>query len=293
MSFIRRRTEAVLVGGILLALLLLQNHKNAIAAQSSPRFPLQVIPMPHPFGTPETNVTTLSSSRKNSAFPNLYHRDAYVLTSTSAWSVLVPDDDDVLQRTSLQAQRHEECRYATNGGPFHRDGSSVGTVVSNGRTIDVGTDDDFDGGSVGFGMAQLPFSQQQQQQQRSATERNSSSTSRCDTTGSLSSSHWVIGSMDSAEQWTDLGVTQFVTGFDWLVYNGTAVAANNTTGAEEAPRTAIGVNDRGILMLLVADGCEHWYVSLLMLLAVVVILEQSTGRTMTLLFAEWNLRVPV
>lgn len=61
---------------------------------------------------------------------------------------------------------------------------------------------------------------------------------------------------------TALGLQYYVTGFDWLVYNGIAVADqfNNTTGADKAPRTAIGVDGEGKLMLLVVDGCQRWYV---------------------------------
>jgi exopolysaccharide biosynthesis protein len=54
---------------------------------------------------------------------------------------------------------------------------------------------------------------------------------------------------------------EFVTGFDWLVYNGTVKVGNDTTGALRAPRTVIGLDSQGRLLLLVVDGCEFWYVS--------------------------------
>jgi Phosphodiester glycosidase len=197
------------------------------AFSATSAFPLKLLPIPVSL-LPETNLTVLFPQ------PNQFHsRSAYLLTTTESWSVIVPHSDsnnNTLERTSVQAARNH-CLYAANGGPFSPDGSCVGAVISNGRTVTG----DFRGG-VGFGLAA-----QQQQQLRY---------------------WWVIGSIENAEQAAALGLQQFVTGFDWLVYDGKAVANqfNNTTGAEAAPRTAIGVNQEGKLMLLVVDGCELWYV---------------------------------
>ena len=55
-------------------------------------------------------------------------------------------------------------------------------------------------------------------------------------------------------------IQHFCTGFGWLVYDGNNVANNNhnPTGADRAPRTAIGIDHNSNLMLVVVDGCEKW-----------------------------------
>lgn len=138
-----------------------------------------------------------------------------------------------LQRTSQQSQRHQ-CAYAMNGGPFQRDGSLCGVVVVENGTLVAS---DF-GPMVGFGMAQ------------SKSLKNASA----------DSSFWIMGRFESAEQMQEWNVQQFVTGFDWLVYDDYNIAAyrNNTTGAARAARSALGVKRDGTLLLVVSDGCEHW-----------------------------------
>lgn len=64
---------------------------------------------------------------------------------------------------------------------------------------------------------------------------------------------WVIGNVDTVKN-----IQEFVTGFDWLVYNGTTKVGNDTTGALRAPRTAIGLDRQGRLFILIVDGCEFW-----------------------------------
>jgi Phosphodiester glycosidase len=193
-------------------------------------YPLQIIPVPSSL-TRETNLTILSP-KKNSL---LITRPAYAITTTEVWSVVVPGHG--LERTSVQAAKnYPHCIYATNGGPFQKDGSTVGAVVTNGRIVG----ENFDG--VGFGMG-----------------------TQCDQkTIQNNCFYWVIGTVDSVAHAHALGLEQFVTGFDWLVYNGrnVPVASSNSSTelSEQAPRTAIGLTTRGHLVLLVADGCERWYV---------------------------------
>ena len=114
---------------------------------------------------------------------------------------------------------------ATNGGPFHADGTGVGVVISDGQVVHANY------GGVGFGST-VP-----------------------DSDGAF---QWVIGTIANASQMVPL--QQFVTGFDWLVRDGVNVADDNTTGARRSARTAIGVDWDGKLVLLVADGCELWCV---------------------------------
>jgi hypothetical protein len=161
-----------------------------------------------------TNLTVLDSSD--------LPRKGYLAVTNEPWSIVLPNRS-ALQPTSRQAKQHH-CFLATNGGPYHRDGTCVGAVIVDGNIIG----DRFDG--VGFGVTRQP------------------------------NSMWVIGRVESSEQARVLRLQHYVTGFDWLVYNGSAVAMerNNTTGADKAPRTAVGIDSEGRLMLLVADGCEKW-----------------------------------
>jgi hypothetical protein len=165
-----------------------------------------------------TNLTALDS--------RYLPRKGFLAVTNEPWSIVLPKNrsaSDHLQPTSKQAEQHD-CFLATNGGPYHRDGTCVGAVIVDGN---IG-EDRFDG--VGFGVTRQP------------------------------NRTWVIGRVESSEQARALRLQHYVTGFDWLVYNGAAVAMerNNTTGADKAPRTAVGIDSEGRLMLLVADGCEKW-----------------------------------
>jgi Phosphodiester glycosidase len=140
-----------------------------------------------------------------------------------------------LQRTSQQSEQHH-CIYAMNGGPFQGDGSLCGVVVVENGTMVAS---DF-GPLVGFGVAKP----------RRAENATTSS----------SAPVWIMGRLASVEQAKALNVQQFVSGFDWLVYNGRNIALyrNNTTGAVRAARSALGVKRDGTLLWVVSDGCEHW-----------------------------------
>ena len=69
--------------------------------------------------------------------------------------------------------------------------------------------------------------------------------------GKTSDGHWVLGAYDPST--SKLDVPEAMSGFDWLVRNGTAVPA---AGGEVAPRTTIGVDTDGHLVLFEVDGCE-------------------------------------
>ncbi|GAX12122.1 hypothetical protein FisN_1Hh047 [Fistulifera solaris] len=139
----------------------------------------------------------------------------YVLHfSTEHWSVLATDR---LQRTT-KLSRQNNCTWASNAGPYHADGSSVGLVVSQGEIRHESY------GGVGFGL----------------TEDNT---------------QWVIGTPNRSDV---PYLSEFVTGFDWLVRDGAMVNSTDTTGAVLAARTAIGVDDEGRLLLMIIDGCEKW-----------------------------------
>ena len=165
-----------------------------------------------------TNLTVLNSRD--------LPRKGYLAVTNEPWSIVLPNRSSAfnhLQPTSKQAKQHH-CFLATNGGPYHSDGTCVGAVIIDGTIVE----DCFDG--VGFGVTRQP------------------------------NRTWVIGRVESSEQARALRLQHYIAGFDWLVYNSSDVAMerNNTTGANKAPRTAVGIDSEGRLMLLVADGCQKW-----------------------------------
>jgi Phosphodiester glycosidase len=159
-----------------------------------------------------------------------------------------------LEQTSTLAKRHN-CTIAANAGPFNKDGSCVGTIVVNGQIIQL----------------EKCNSSTMNNHNNNNNNNNSSTSSSVGfgiTAGPVRS--WVLGSLPCSNQQADyihkLGLVHFVTGFDWLVQDGVNVAnksgRNNTTGAQRAPRTSIGIDNQGRLVILVIDGCELWYVML-------------------------------
>jgi hypothetical protein len=177
-----------------------------------------------------TNLTKFSTSRGIAV---------HIFQTTEAWSVVAPTEHNnnnnisKLQTTLRQAQINGCGIGATNGGPFNPDGTSSGPLVLKGKlhhhqsNHHQQTDESSD--YIGFG-----------------TTRNK---------------EWVLGSFAQVRH---LDPWDFVTGFNWLVYDGTMVANNsqNPTGAYQAARTAIGVDWNSTLLLIVSDGCERWYVTL-------------------------------
>jgi Phosphodiester glycosidase len=166
-----------------------------------------------------------------------------------------------LQRTSEQSLDHH-CMYAMNGGPFHSDGSSVGVVVVqdvNGTSQLLSNDF---GPNIGIGIAMTNHS-------LNYPTKNNSINDKCDekVNTPTSSSFWVIGRLANETQVHALNIQQFVTGFDWLVYNYTNIVHHNISSTtttidptSRASRSTIGITSDGKLLLFVTDGCEHWFV---------------------------------
>jgi len=148
-----------------------------------------------------------------------------------------------LQRTSDQARRYQRnglrspysnqtsqiCSSAINGGPFHWDGSPVGAVLIDGKWVSQ----DF-GPNVGLGRTKRIVKQGLNK-----------------TTANF---YWVVGSLRNESEAQSLKLIDFVTGFGWLVYNGKNVVS--AKGLMRAPRTAVGIDSVGRLLVVVADGCE-------------------------------------
>ena len=70
--------------------------------------------------------------------------------------------------------------------------------------------------------------------------------------GTTAQGDYVIGTLDDAAV-ASLNVTEFVTGFSWLVRDGVNVAPASDF---VAPRTTIGTAPDGRLLSLEVDGCE-------------------------------------
>lgn len=210
----------LLVGPCWIALCWCRAENGKMRSSPPPVFPIQRIDVPRHL-KPETNITVIPAT---SHLVPINGRTFYVLTSTEDFRVIVHPHQHRLQKTSKQATANN-CRYAANGGPFHADGTCAGAVIVDQAKV---ISNDF--GSVGLG--------------RTNDDRT-----------------WIIGPVASDQQAiVDLDLRYYVTGFDWLVYDGKAVASqfNNTTGADQAPRTAVGLTATGVLVIVVADGCQFW-----------------------------------
>ncbi|KAL7569227.1 hypothetical protein ACA910_016782 [Epithemia clementina (nom. ined.)] len=192
-------------------------NKTPTRVGSDNYFPLITVPV-----AASVNPTTTLHVYKHKL-----SRKVFMLNTTDSFSVIAPYSSNNshalrLERVSVQAGRHN-CSWGINGGPFHKDGSTAGALIIDGKIII----DDF-GGAAGFGVTGKPTVQ------------------------------WVLGSL-TKERAYQLGVVHFVTGFDWLVYNGENVAAKQRfkPAIKRAPRTAVGVDKTGNLLIIVADGCER------------------------------------
>ncbi len=167
-------------------------------------------------------------------------RKAYWIHTNHHYSIVTPppttepDRLFFLWKTSHQAQYFGCDVAAVNGGPFHADGTSCGPLVVEGKLIQNVSSD-----WVGIGV----------------TDQE----------------EWVLGAYhqianDNQSFLPNLHgrIQSFVTGFHWLVYNGTVVTKgtdydNRQIDVKRAARTAVGVADDGTMVLLVVDGCEKWY----------------------------------
>ncbi len=161
-------------------------------------------------------------------------------TATESFRILIHDAKCSLQTTSTFA-RSKGCIYAVNGGPFQSyiSGGCVGSVIVNGKLIQhsrnsCSINNGRNYSEVGFGM----------------TYNN----------------EWIIGSIplpcysteEGGEQFDRLKVKEFVSGLSgWLINDRKIIPSHHTNDNKDfAPRTAIGVNDLGNLILFQVDGCE-------------------------------------
>lgn len=120
-------------------------------------------------------------------------------------------------KTSVTA-KFRNCQYATNGGPFNMSTGACDAGISISNGTLIGTG----GWLPSFGV-----------------------------TGNGS---WIIGTM-SAEIARAHDVRESIPGFSVLVKNGVNIAGNTSTFI--APRTTIGVNKAGQMVMVEVDGCEQ------------------------------------
>jgi hypothetical protein len=223
----------ILLGALLLVLLFLffsrsttDGYHHETSRRSNNHLPDSVvIPFANPKDHRFTNFTKFSTSAGIAV---------HLVQTTEAWSVVAPTTEHNNHthklETTLQQAQINGCEIgATNGGPFNPDGTSSGPLVIKGK-----------------------LQSSNHHQTEAASDHIGFGTTRDNNT-------WVIGSFAQVRH---LDLWNFVTGFNWLVYDGRIVANNshNPTGAYQAARTAIGVDWNSTLLLMVSDGCERWYV---------------------------------
>ncbi|KAL3936819.1 MAG: hypothetical protein SGBAC_007952 [Bacillariaceae sp.] len=146
---------------------------------------------------------------------------AFWLTTNHNVTVAVAKEADgsqKLQTVGLTAQQFGCLVAATNGGPFNADGSNSGPVVIQGRLIGTNAPTDY----VGF--------------------------------GTTVNGEYLLGNYHDFQ---DDRIWEFVTGYGWLVYNGTSTVGPNEDD-KQAPRTIVGVDMDDNLISVVIDGCEKW-----------------------------------
>ena len=221
-----------------------EKNSSSPATKKSPT-PLQLSPV---LIAMETN----HNRNKSNSFINITdvtytsrypHRKMHWVYTNHHFSIVNPPHSTTnagrlyeLWKPSHQAQ-HFGCDVAAiNGGPYHADGTSCGPLVVDGKLVQNISSD-----WIGIGKTD--------------------------------NDEWVMGNYyEIMTQWHHLHpnlrghhLLSFVTGFHWLIYNGTVVAKDNDIEGGQggriprAARTAVGVADDGTLVLFVVDGCEKWY----------------------------------
>lgn len=216
-----QRDSRALLAVVVLSTVLLARAGAVGAAVSPPRIVLAPSDTAHSGGV----NSTAALSANTTTLPNAagQDRNGYLGVFTHAapyFSVQAADATcSGLATVSKQAAAHK-CAYATNAGPFKSliSGGCIGAVIVDGVTVASA----YGGSNAMFGLTR--------------------------------GGDWVLGTVSNASEAAQLGLTQLVTGFNWLVYDGQAVVAS--AGGEQAPRTAVGVDGQGRLVLLEVDGCE-------------------------------------
>jgi len=116
--------------------------------------------------------------------------------------------------------RSERCLFATNGGPF-----IMGQPPTSATCLGYAISDGVSGSNLSTSFASF---------------------------GLTKNNDFILGVLQPADV-PALNFVQLLTGFGWLVRDG---VAQRSTDTEVAPRTAIGVDKQGRLLMLEVDGIE-------------------------------------
>jgi len=158
------------------------------------------------------------------------NRNGYlgVFTNSAAnFKIVPPAGGDCKNGPGQHVQKTavaNKCMFATNGGPFNYPGpfgtstGCSGVLISDSKTLA----NDYKNGATQFGVTK--------------------------------DKQWFIGNLKNNSQAQEIGITNLITGFNWIVYNGTSTIS--TPGGEGAPRTVVGIDEKNRLMMLEVDGCE-------------------------------------
>lgn len=204
------------VSWLMLALGCLVGGALSVRASAAPGFVTQAVHVSVPGAAPNLTTTTLPEAGGK-------ENDGFLTVVDNAgmgFRALPPYGGTPCMKrtkTSVTAE-HSGCRYAVNGGPFDMEtGACTGVLISKGKTLV----DQFSTGAPLFGRT--------------------------------SDNRWVVGVLNASLA-RQLAVTDAVSGFGWLVRNFNSTVSN--PGGEVAPRTAVGTDAEGRLLLLTVDGCE-------------------------------------
>ena len=185
---------------------------------------------------------------------------------------------------------HDRPRVCMNGGPFDSDGKSSGPIIVNrtftDRTKPLSTNST---NLVGIGLVDVVVEEMTgemvgefRNHYRHYTEWALGTYPQIKTAIDNNNNNFVRrkrnlkGNGSTTPRRTKKTIRYFVSGFDWIVYRGqNAVRRTRRTtkrsrirtrllgiepSVSRAPRTAIGIDRDNNLMMIVVDGCEHWYV---------------------------------
>ena len=211
------------------------NHEGAARFSPTPKHPRVWIPATgNASSALDLSFENVPLVNGSAVWGNVSAHVARTASPAGHWHVYCPGCSGVDSCTgnrsdvSAQATQHN-CTYATNGGPFGMlKPLCMGPMVSDGVIVANKTSDP---GTVCIGYGQ---------------EGGASS----------SSASWFFGAIDDDEAVANLlpRMENLLCGFGWVAYNG--VAEPYHAGGLIAPRTIIGIDGQGALVLAVVDGSE-------------------------------------
>ncbi|OEU06104.1 hypothetical protein FRACYDRAFT_256530 [Fragilariopsis cylindrus CCMP1102] len=238
----------------------------------------------------------LSGNDENPYFVNITTHHTSRMTTTMNGNV-----------TAATTAEYDQHHLSTNGGPYDPGGiTNSGPVIINGKLTRTKSNP-IQSKYIGFGIAyededededESHEHEHEQEHEHESKNANFVNVSNISSLSSLSitttvtkdtennksknskKKYWVMGtygqlvstlsssSSNNSNTNTKKKIWNFVTGFDWLVYNGKSLVNDNNSNinnnnptmagrAYRAPRTVIGLDQDSNVILLVVDGCEY------------------------------------